>query len=115
MKTFEVRTQWSHCTDCVLTLNRYADNDHIAVCVYSLSEGPFAHLTVNLDATDEFPKNFGFVDTNNFPEAEELIDQLKIGKITEYRAQSCFCVYPLYEFDEKAIEEYVMKQEEAAR
>ena len=109
MDTFEVKTQWSECDDCVLVRNRYADNDHIALSIYSLSEGPYAGLTVNLDQTDKLPKNFGFVDTNNFPEAPELIGKLGIGKFTGEYGASGFCVYPLFEFDEEAIKKYVLE------
>lgn len=107
METFEVNTQWSHNPNCILTLGRYQNNDHIAVSVYSLDEGPFANITVNIDSTDSQPKNFGFVDTNNFPEAEAIIEKLKIGRKTGQYGASGFCMYPLYEFDEKAIKKYV--------
>ena len=104
---FTVKTRWTEDSNCILELNRYADNGHIAVSIFSLTDGPFANVTVNLPETRQFPYNYGFVDTNNFPEVEDLIYELGIGKVTQYRACSGFCIYPLYEFDEDEILKYV--------
>lgn len=109
--TFEVNTMWGTTPDCFLNVSRYSNNDHIAISVWSESEGPFSGLTVNLRETIRYPKNFGYVDTNNFPGAEELIERLGIGKWTGGLFSSGFCTYPLYEFDEKAIERWTTKGE----
>ena len=104
--TFEVQTRYSHTPRCVLHKNEYYDNHHIALSIFSLEDGPFADITVNLPSTAKFPKNFGFVDTNNFPEAPALIERLGIGRATPFRDSSVFCTYPMYEFDEDAINTY---------
>ncbi len=109
MTTFEARTRFTTDPNCILCMNRYANNGHVALSIFSLTDGPFANLTVNLPEADGFPKNFSFVDTNNFPEGEDLIYELGIGKVTNFRTSSGFCVYPLYEFDEKAIRKYIGK------
>jgi len=111
-KTFRVSTQWSVTEDCILTLDEYADNRHVAISIWSLSEGPFAHITVNLPSTDRFPANYGYVDTNNFPEAEKVIADLGIGKPVGQYDVSGFCFYPLYEFDLEAIRKFVVQSYE---
>jgi len=103
MKTFEVTTMYSTTPDCYLEADEYAEGGHVALSVWSESEGPFANLTVNLDSTKLYPKNFNFVDTNNFPQAIELIQRLGIGRPTDRCGYSGFCSYPLYEFDMDAI------------
>ena len=110
--TFEVSTPYSHVTDCVLVSDRYANNDHIALEIFSLEEGPFANLTVNLPDTKRMPENYGFVDVNNFPQAEAVIAKLGIGKPTGRIASSGFCFYPLYEFDPEKIAEYAFTENE---
>lgn len=106
--TFTVDTEYSHQEDCIFAIGQYQGNGHIAVAIYSLSEGPFANVTVNLDTTDNYPENFGYVDTNNFPEAEAIIKNLGIGKKTNIVGRSGFCFYPLYEFDVEAIKKYML-------
>ena len=103
MKTFEVKTMWSTTPDCYLSVSKYEINDHISISIWSKSEGPFANLTVNISRTSCYPKHFGYVDTNNFPEGTALIERLGIGKWTGKIFSSGFCTYPLYEFDEEAI------------
>ena len=112
MKTFEVTTMWSTTPDCFLSVDSYADNGHVAISVWSESEGPFAGLTVNLPETKNYPTNYAFVDTNNFPEAPEMIRRLRIGKYTGRMAVSGYCMYPLYQFDETALKEWAMPEGE---
>lgn len=111
MNKFSVETRYDRCDDCFLSIDKYADNDHIAIEVYSESEGPFANITVNLPQTSLYPENFGFVDVNNFPEATRVISELGIGKPTGDIAVSGFCAYPLYEFDPDAIRQYTTGDE----
>ena len=106
MKTFEVKIRWSTTPDCYLSVEKYAANDHIAISIWSESEGPFADLTVNLSETAKYPKHYGYVDVNNFPEATALIERLGIGKWTGGLFSSGFCTYPLYEFDEEALKKW---------
>ena len=57
-----------------------------------------AVLTTNLG--EKLPPNCAYVDTNNFPEAEEFIRKYQLGTKQEgYDKQSGYCIYPLYEFD----------------
>lgn len=105
MKTFEIETAWSHYDNCTLSQSEYANNGHIALSVWC-DDGPLADLTVNLDTTKKYPKNYGYVDTNNFPTATMLIYRLGIGTWTGTTGQSGWCEYPLYEFDLEKIKEY---------
>ena len=105
MKTFEVKTPWATTPDCTLAVSRYANNDHIAISIWC-EDGPFADLTVNLPDVKRYPKNFGYVDTNNFPQGVQLIMRLGIGKLTGTYASSGYCSYPLCEFNEAAVHDY---------
>lgn len=100
---FTVTTRWGSLDDCVLSANRYADNNHLALSIFSISEGPVASLTVNLPNTKKYPENYAFLDINNFPEAEEVVSRLGIGQDTGRFGFSGFCVYPLWVFDLDAI------------
>ena len=104
--TFNIETRWGIQRGCTLSVDRYANNNHIAISVWC-EDGPYAGLTVNLDSTKTWPENYGFVDVNNFPDAEYLIKKLKIGKPVDGGfGISGFCAYPLYEFDLAKIEKY---------
>ena len=105
MKTCEISTAFSYEPNCILRRNEYSNNKHIALSVWC-EDGPFANITVNLPETKRHPKNFGFVDNNNFPQAIELIKELGIGKFAGEYAHSGWCAYPLYEFDLDKITEY---------
>lgn len=101
MKTFEVTTAYGTTPDCYLEVTEYDKGGHIALSVWSESEGPFDFLTKNFDSV--YPKHFNYVNTDTFPKAIELIDRLGIGRPTGLHRRSGFCTYPLYEFDMDAI------------
>lgn len=105
MTAFAVKTRWTTYDNCELVMNRYADNNHVALSVFSPEEGPIANITVNLPSLKHYKDDCAFVDTNNFPEAEGLIHQLGIGKDTGIMIPSGFCLYPLYKFDIQKIKE----------
>ena len=85
--------------DCVLNVAGYANNGHIALSIVSLSEGPYAPITVNIDGIEAFGKNCSCVDTNNFPEVVDVIKDLGIGEPVGVNLKSGFCSYPVYKFD----------------
>ena len=113
-KTFEVHSVYGGTTICTLEKGAYSNNGHIALSLWC-DEGPYANITVNLEQTKRFPKNFGFVDTNNFSAGVDLIKQLGIGKPTGVRGISGWCEYPLYEFDEEAIDQYLLKMSDVIK
>ena len=74
MKTFSTKTRWATYPGCKLVLREYANNKHVSVSIVSETEGPIANLTVNLPFTDHFGSSYAFLDTNNFPDGERLVE-----------------------------------------
>ena len=97
--------------DVVAVRDTYADNNNLAIMLYEKGTGEsFAVLTVNLD--DKLPIEYGFVDVNNCPWAEDFIKENKLGEHTKQFGYSGFCLYPLYKFNLSKIPlyaEYKMK------
>ena len=106
MKLYTVRTAYDIYNDIEMGIDHYADNNSIAVEMASMSDGPFATLTVNLDypLTNE---RCQFIDTNNCPWAREfLLKHPEIGRFTGFYGESGYCIYPEFEFSKEFIEEY---------
>ena len=106
MRKFDVKTRWATYRDCFLQVRRYADNNHVALSVFSKEDGPIANITVNLDEMNYLPENFAYVDTNNFPEAEDVIRKLDIGVNIGIPARSGYCEYQLYAFNMKKLRKF---------
>ena len=105
--TFTVKTMYAEYPNCLLSVRRYANNNHIAISVYSPEEGPIADITVNIRGIEnQTDIDKSCVDTNNFPEATRLIRELGIGKYTSLELVSGWCAYPVYEFDMDKVEKY---------
>lgn len=102
---FNVQTQYEKYENCVLSVGRYANNNHIALFVMS-DKGPVAVLTVNIDRIENFPEDCSCIDTNNFPEGMDLIEELGIGEPCGALA-SGFCIYPIYKFNLEKIKNYM--------
>ena len=75
---------------------------------------PYTTLSVNLGndiGNDSFMQRYcAFVDTNNFPDAAEFIEENGLGEpYTRFGspviAQSGWCEYPLYQFNEAKLNE----------
>lgn len=103
--------------DCYLIKEEYRYGRSLALLVFSLSEGPMARITTNITGS-RYPKarlgrNEAFLDTNNCPEALELVERLGIGRFTGIMGQSGYCIYPLYEFDMTELEKYVLEEDYA--
>lgn len=77
-------------------VSSYINNDNLYVGLED-EDGELWDLTVNLD--DKLPHNQAYIDTNNFPDATDIITNNGIGKFIGKYAHSGFCKYPLYEFD----------------
>lgn len=95
-----------------LVKSKYTNNGRIAIgtlCVTNAGIEPYSNITVNLvDETiplDTEEIAYGFVDTNNWPEAEEFIKKFNLGEATMFEGHSGYCTYPLYRFDKKLVEE----------
>ena len=98
---FGIQTRFGYFSNCTLKPGSYA-NDHVAIQIMC-EEGPFGTLTVNIDGIENYPKNCSCVDTNNLPEAEEIIKHLKLGQKVG-SLPSGWCVYPVYQFDIETVE-----------
>ena len=85
--------------DFELVVNEYAYDNSLYIGLVKDNE-PYTDLTVCLGENSYiYGLNQAYVDTNNFPEAEEFIKKHKLGKHTGLFGFSGFCKYPLYEFD----------------
>lgn len=71
---------------------------------------PFADITVNLPdcRTGAY---CAFVDTNNFPQAEQIIKTYRLGIPTGRTGCSGFCTYPEYAFDMREVRKYCISRE----
>lgn len=106
--TFTVKTPYATYEGCHFSVNEYANNDHIAIEIWSDTDGPIADLTVNVNGINGTGSlDMSCVDTNNCPWATKLINELGIGRYTGCVMVSGFCEYPVYEFDRDSIEKYV--------
>lgn len=93
--------------ELTLTMDTYFNNENMYIGLDCMDDGypePFIDLTVNLDET--LPPYMAYLDTNNFPQAEELVRKTGLGTPTGQTYASGFCVYPLYNFDREKLKEY---------
>ena len=47
---------------------------------------------------EKLPEDYAYVDTNNMPNAEQFIEENKLGEFVGKYKMSGFCCYPLYKF-----------------
>lgn len=91
--------------EVLLDQSNYINNGNLALTLIDAStHEPVISLTVNLGealAPDET-----YLDTNNFPEAEEFIEKYNLGKPAGKTQHSGYCEYPLYKFDMKKLEKW---------
>lgn len=87
--------------DVQFHLSRYMDNGRIYIgLIEADTREPYGNLTVNIqDDIDAMPDNYGYVDTNNAPYAEEFITDNELGIFMGVYGYSGYCQYPLYSFD----------------
>ena len=104
--TFDVKTRWATYPKCYLRIGKYANNDHVAISVWSAEEGPIADITVNIRGIENCLPDCSCVDVNNFPEATRIIKELGIGKYRGCELVSGWCAYPVYEFDMEKLNQY---------
>ena len=89
-------------------IDRYSNNDNLAILAMCKDEDgfvePYGNLTVNIEKLNK--DNWGCVDTNNWRDAIDLIEQNKLGTPTGMVLQSGYCTYPVYEFDMNELKKY---------
>ena len=79
----------------------YKNNGNIAVIAFEDDGEMYGTLTVNIDI---LMPGFATLDTNNFPNAEEVAKSLGAVPTGQYLT-SGFCRYPLYDFNSVELEE----------
>lgn len=83
----------------------YDTTNNIALQLMCNDEEPYVTLTVNIV---RLPKDHACIDTNNFPEAEELIEEYELGTYTGTTIPSGYCEYPVYKLNMYNINKYLM-------
>ena len=79
----------------------YRDNDNLAIIAFDDDGEVYGTLTVNINF---LMPGFATLDTNNFPNAEEVAKSLGAVPTGQY-LNSGFCQYPLYDFSSVELEE----------
>ena len=79
----------------------YRDNDNLAIIAFDDDGEIYGTLTVNINF---LMPGFATLDTNNFPNAEEVAKSLGAVPTGQY-LNSGFCQYPLYDFNSVELEE----------
>lgn len=92
-----------------LTVDEYVKPKNTALQLWTIDEEfgfpePYATLTVNLCQLED---GYAYLDTNNFPQVENIFKKYKLGKDTGRIKTSGFCSYPLYKLDMETINKYV--------
>ena len=91
-------------------LGEYNESGTVAVELWE-DDGPYASLTVNLGkkalrdllGKSENIAEYAFLDTNNFPEGVNVVENNNLGKFTGKVAFSWYCAYPLYHMNMDAL------------
>lgn len=92
---------------CNISIEKYANNNNIAIQLYSDSEGypePFATLTVNLVPLNS--DKLAYIDANNCPWAVDFIKEYNLGTPTGNMMGSGYCTYPEYEMNLEELKKY---------
>ena len=89
-----------------LVVQHYGNNNNIAVSIVLPTGEPYGFLTVNIDSLDE---DEAAIDTNNFPEAEEIINQYHLAENTGKVLASGYCKYPVYKFNVSTVNKYCIE------
>ena len=84
------------------------DNNNLAILIMCKdSDGfvePFATMTTNICTFNN--DTLACIDTNNFPEALDLIDKYNLGTYTGKKIPSGYCEYPVYDMNLNEIKKY---------
>jgi len=108
MKTYTVKTDYKAYKAYIRTA-KYDFDGSLAIQLVDAKDGsPLARITVCLVDDLGLPylcvsEDTAFVDTNNYPWAEDFIVSNGLGGPAGRTARSGFCTYPLYKFDLKKL------------
>ena len=117
-KRITITTSYAVYKDCFLYSGAYGDGT-LYIGVANEEDGPIADMTKWITARQDpvliqYQENGAFIDTNNFPEAIEIIDKYKLGVFPGISGQSGFCTYPFCVFDMDEVSKYILDEEEDA-
>lgn len=84
-------------------VSKYTMNNNTAIQLITTDNEPFATLTVNII---DLPEDIVCIDTNNFPEALDLIKKYNLGELTGEYVQSGYCVYPIVKLNREILAQY---------
>ncbi|MBR0420292.1 MAG: DUF4313 domain-containing protein [Erysipelotrichaceae bacterium] len=86
-------------------VSSYSSNGNMAIkLILPNEEDVWGDLTVNLDL---LIPGYAFVDTNNNPGIEKVIEKYGFAKPTGTTRTNGFCEYPLYEFNLDKMKPYI--------
>jgi hypothetical protein len=107
-KVFTIKTEFGR-YKAILVAEKYRHPETLAVEALIVEDGcveePLATLTVNLDPYTGFGAQSdteAYVDTNNYPWAAAFLKENGLATETGEKAQSGFCLYPLYRWNTAA-------------
>ena len=104
----DVKTFFATYKDCYVTLNHYHADKSLCVDLWNDEDGPIARMTVCLNDST-LKENQAYIDTNDFPEALDIIEQYKLGEFCGMKG-SGYCTYPLVTFDMDALNVHTRKE-----
>lgn len=79
-----------------LVVDRYVYNGNLCISFETAgTHETYSTITTNIES---LPYNQAAIDTNNHPEAPQLIEEHGLGFNTGKTIKSGFCTYPIYEF-----------------
>lgn len=92
---------WNQEYEVKIEKTKYMNNGNLAISLICYDDEykywePYGILTVNFD--EKLPEDYAYVDTNNMPNAEQFIEENKLGEFVGKYKMSGFCCYPLYKF-----------------
>lgn len=89
--------------NCRILVSTYHHFNNTSLQLIDPEEGPYATMTVNIA---ELPSGYAALDTNNFPEVEDIMAEYKLGTPTGFYLASGYCVYPVYKLNLINIEKH---------
>ena len=102
-KTFDVATEFVNYYDCWFVTATYEVDEKSLVVSVENPDGAIGTVTVYLG---EVPKDYAYIDVNNFPEIVEVLERLEVAEHTGIYTKSGFVEYPLYKFNREKLYEY---------
>jgi hypothetical protein len=106
IKSLIYHSEYGGDSEIQLDIQQYANNGRLAISMNTFEAGypePYGSLTVNIDAPA--PDYCGYLDINNFANAEKFVTENGLGKFTGLTAKSGYCAFPLYMFNATKLRE----------